>query len=96
MLPGSTVDDKRDFLRTMSLAALAASAADCASMAFAHTAVRTCTVWYVPCTQGGREGGREGGRQGGRKGGMEGGREKGREKGRGGRIAGFRNSEENI
>ena len=79
MLPGSTVDDKRDFLRTMSLAALAASAADCASMAFAHTAVRTCTVWYVPCTQGGREGGREAGREKGREKGRDGGREGERE-----------------
>ena len=79
MLPGSTVDDKRDFLRTMSLAALAASAADCASMAFAHTAVRTCTVWYVPCTQGGREGGREAGREKGREKGRDGGRDGERE-----------------
>jgi hypothetical protein len=41
MLPGSTVDERSDFLRTMSLAALAASAADWASIAFAHTAVST-------------------------------------------------------
>lgn len=41
MLPGSTVDERSDFLRTMSLAALAASAADWASIALAHTAVST-------------------------------------------------------
>ena len=40
--PGSTVEERRDFLLTMSLAALAASAADCASMALAHTADSTC------------------------------------------------------
>ena len=40
-LPGSTVEERRDFLLTMSLAALAARAADWASMAFARTAVST-------------------------------------------------------
>ena len=85
MLPGSTVDDKRDFLRTMSLAALAASAADCASIAFAHTAVRTCTVRaHRETGEGKRVRGREGGKKGRGEGGTEGEREGGRDAGRDG------------
>ena len=54
MLPGSTVDERRDFLRTISLAAFAASAADWASIALAHTAVSTCR--RMPCTEENRGG----------------------------------------